>query len=157
MLKLTSFQLTRTAISSINGQFSENFATGNICTLSTIQNVNIKKIEVTASFTGGPTIGANIVNYFDFRAKLTNRDGIILISNAGKINNPISGVFNGSATQTGDVDLVINSFTNFVNFGDGVLAAGIIPISYSVKYSLSTLPTRPLRFLVNVFYEDLLS
>jgi hypothetical protein len=96
------------------------------------------------------------VKYFDARFRCLNRDGSIITEFAGNIINPVSGEWNGLLTKNTDLDFVLSSKKNFIEFNQGVEIGGFQIISASIiLYSPSINPDLNFVNTLSIKYETL--
>lgn len=98
------------------------------------KNPIVKKLSV--SLRTADTL--RVVKYFDARFRILNRDGSINRINAGNIINPLSGPWNGTNLKNSDIDIVLSSKKNFIEFDEGVIFGGFQLISISVQFYPNT-------------------
>jgi hypothetical protein len=111
--------------------FQLNFAVNqNLILINSGQNVLIKRIELSA----GVNNGAVFTKFFDCRLRALNQDGSINRVNGGDIINPISGPWGNAFVKNTDVDFVLSTKKNFIEFKEGILLGGFQVISSSAQF-----------------------
>lgn len=116
-----------------------NFAINqNLLVLPVEKNSLIKKIEIKyLNSSANPFV--NQFKFFEIRFRGLNRDGVLLTQLAGNILNPVSGPFNGSLTKNTDLDFVLSSRKNFIEFKKGIDLGGISLASESYEFYKPTI------------------
>jgi hypothetical protein len=127
---LTGFRnLPPVGITTFSAQY--NFAVNqNLILLSFESNVLIKKIELHHS----SIFPLDVVKFFDVRFRMLTNGGALITENAGNIINPLSGAWNGTGLKNSDLDFVLSTKKNFIEFDEGIEALGFFPVSYSVEF-----------------------
>lgn len=132
---ISSFALftQRTAIPLGVSEFSGQLNFGlnqNLILLNLEANTKVKKIEIYS----GVNFSDEVIKYFDIRFRCLNRDGANITEYAGDILNGLSGAFDGTLTKNTDLDIILSSKKNFIEFNDGIEIGGVFPISFSVVF-----------------------
>lgn len=123
--------------------------TQGIALLPISENVIIKKIAINISTDNN----SNAIKHWNFRIRGRNRDISLNTNIPGEIINPVSGPFNGSLLKNTDLDIVLNSKKNFIDFKNGIVLGGVSIVTFSyLLFSPFTIPSR-VRILISVFYE----
>lgn len=147
----TNIQVLSTTINAGTLDFSRNLnyaINQSIAIFNSQKNALVKSIGFRDQISD---FGPSII-YSDFRMRMHNRDGSIITENGGNIINPVSGAW-GGLTKNTDLDIILSSRKNFIEFKKGVEIGGFQPISFSILLPNPSLINFTYSIFIDVDYE----
>jgi hypothetical protein len=157
-MKISTFRVLSDTIVNGETQFSRQFPFAlnqALIIFNSQQNIHIYKIELYYT-TIMPTVPSlqlqQPIKFFDLRFRGLNRDGSLITENAGIIKNGLSGDWNGSIPKSSDLDFVLSSKKNFIEFKNPIILGGIQLRSESIQLFI---PANTFAYSsnMNIYYE----
>jgi hypothetical protein len=156
-MKISTVRLISNSLPNGLTEFSRLFGFGinqNLVIINSEKNVLIYKIEIYYTTIVNDVLLSlqQPIKYFDLRFRALNRDGSLITQNAGIIQNGLSGDWDGSIPKSSDLDFVLSSKKNFIEFENGIEIGGISFVSESLE---TFIPTNTFAYSpnINFYYE----
>jgi hypothetical protein len=156
-MKISTFRVVSNLL--VNGQteFSRQFPFAlnqALIIFNSQQNIYIYKIELyyTTIISSTSLQLEQPIKFFDLRFRGLNRDSSLITENAGIIQNGLSGDWDGSIPKSSDLDFVLSSNKNFIEFKNPIILGGIQLRSESIQLFI---PTNSFAYSsnMNIYYE----